>query len=157
MSYIRGTCNPESLYVFGNVGGTHAFSWTDRRGEMQQLHIPSHDFCEFFERFFKWELDEHEIEDETFEYKGIRLRTVVYDEDSNHILTNEEARERKNRALDKWGNINHLVCLTYKDFPPLLLWRVTWDCFRNSAYDHFFYPNRFVRMVNKLFGYQPWR
>lgn len=157
MSYIRCLSNPESLYVFGSVGDHHDFSWTDREGHPQQLFIPSDDFDEFFTRFRKWE-DEHDIWDEVFEYKGISLRTVTFHEGLKRILTDEEIAERdKIHMFDREGTTNSLICLTYNDYPPLVMWEVTWDRLRESAYDHLFWPNWFVRKINKLFGHGGYR
>lgn len=150
MSYIRCLSNPESLYVFGSVGDHHDFSWTDHNDNMQMMSIPSGDFDEFFTKFRKWEREEgHDLWDEVFEHKGIQLRTVSFDTKLKKIMTNEEVKQRRmgdNRRVD------HLICLTYKDNPPLLMWEVTWDRLRDGAYDHLFWPNWFVRKVNRLFG-----
>lgn len=154
MSYIRCLCNPESLYVFGSVGDHHDFSWTDRNGDMQQFSIPSEDFDEFFKRFHKWNdwtrEDYHELDDEIFEYKGIQIRTVWFNEKLKRIMTAEEVNARE---FGDGVRVNHLICLTYKDNLPLLMWEVTWDRLRESAYDHLFWPCWFVRKINKWFGH----
>ncbi len=158
MSYIRCLCNPESLYVFGGAGDHHDFSWTDRNGDMQMMSMPSDDFDEFFRLFHKWNdwtaKECHYLDDETFEYKGIQIRTVIFHEEQKRILTDQEIEEReKIHMFDRDGTTNHLICLTYKNNPPLLMWEVTWDRLRESAYDHLFWPNWFVRKVNKWFGH----
>lgn len=58
MAYIRCLCNPESLYVWGDVSGDHYFSWTDLHGELQQFGVPSDDFVEFFKRFRRWDVND---------------------------------------------------------------------------------------------------
>lgn len=152
MSYIRCLCNPESLYVYGGQD-YHEFSWTNRCGELQFLRIPNDDFVEFFKRFRKWDdwaaKEYHDLWDETFEYKGIRLRMVSFDAELKKILTDGEVEER---TFDGERRVDNLICLTYKDFPPLLMWEVTWDYLRDSAYEHLFRPNWFVRKINKWFG-----
>lgn len=158
MSYIRCLCNPESLYVVGTVGDVHDFNWTDREGNLQQFFIPSDDFDEFFKRFRKWDdlggKDYRHLDDEPFEYKGIQIRTVTFHEELKKILTDKEIEERgKIHMFDRDGRTNRLICLTYKDNPPLLMWEVTWDRLRDSAYEHLFRPNWFVRWVNKRFGH----
>lgn len=155
MSYIRCLSNPESLYVVGTTSDLHTFSWTDRNDEMQMMNIPSECFDEFFTQFRKWE-EEHDLWDEMFECKGIRLRTVSFDEELKRILTDDEILARHDRRqaghIDRQSRVNYLICLTYEDNPPLLMWEVTWDRLRNSAYDHLFWPCWFVRKINRLFG-----
>ena len=154
MSYIRATCNPESLYVLGTVNNEHDFYWTDRKGNPQKLFIPSDDFDEFFKRLRVWEYKEdHDLWDEVFEYKGISLQTVTFHEGLKRILTDKEIEERdKIHMFDQEGKTNRLICLTYKDSPPLLMWVVTWDRLRDSAYYHLFWPNKFVLKMMKWFA-----
>ena len=153
MSYIRCLCNPESLYVYGGEE-RHEFSWTDHHGEMRFLSIPNDDFDGFFREFRKWDDGCRDLWHETFEYKGIKLRTVTFDEELKRVLSDEEIEEReKVHMMDRTSRVNHLICLTYGDYPPLLMWEVTWDRLRNSAYDHLFWPCWFVRKINKWFGH----
>lgn len=153
MSYIRCLSNPESLYVVGTVNNLHTFSWTDRNDEMQMVNVPSDCFDEFFTQFRKWE-DEHDIWDEVFKCRGIQLRTVIFSEKLKRILTDEENEKRlMTMSDDQYGRTDHLICLTYEYEPPLLMWEVTWDRLRNSAYDHLFWPCWFVRKINRLFGH----
>lgn len=155
MSYIRCLCNPESLYVYGG-DKTHHFSWVDSHGAQQFLNIPNDDFDEFFRRFRKWDDWFNDLWNETFEYRGIKLRTVAFDEQLKRILTDAEVEERDK----EWGRtdrpVDHLICLTYADYPPLLMWEVTWDRLRNNAYAHLFRPCWFVRQVNKLLTCRRW-
>lgn len=151
MSYIRCLCNPESLYVYGGHE-THDFCWTDHHGNQQSLHIPNDDFDEFFRQFKKWNDWSHDLSRHTFEHKGIKLRTVIFDEELKRVLTGSEIEQR----VDIWDGKHenqpcsapaHLICLTYKNYPPLLMWEVTWDYLRDSVYNHLFRPCWFVRKI----------
>lgn len=151
MSYIHCLSNPESLYVWGGQDAYHHFSWFDRRGENRQFSIPSKDFDEFFRLFRIWE-DGHDLWDEVFEYKGIQLTTVILDPELKRVLSDEEITQRKKRLFGEHGQVNHLLRLTYKTLPPLLMWEVTWDRLRNNVYEHLFRPCWFVRKINNWFG-----
>ena len=154
MSYIRCLCNPECLYVYGGENA-HEFSWIDRRGKHQFLSIPNDDFNEFFKRFKRWDdftaKECHDLDCETFEHKGIQLKTVFFNEGTKQIMTTEEYDAIP--IMEHNDIVNHLICLTYKDYPPLLMWEVTWDRLRNSVYYHLFKPCWLVRKINKWFGY----
>jgi hypothetical protein len=155
MSYIRCLCNPESLYVYG--GETyHSFSWTDRQGKLQFLNIPNDDFVEFFVRFRKWDdwtaKEYHDLDIEPFECRGITLRKVWFDTETNQILTSEENEVKLLLDFDESKPVDHLVCLSYMEYPPLLMWEVTWNYLRDSAYAHLFRPRWLVRKINQWFG-----
>lgn len=131
MSYIRCTSNPESLYIYSDVGGFISFTWKDDSGIHQEAECSPEDWQDFWSKLKNDEdLFDCLDDDEEIRAGTLAVRKTWYDR-TNHVKL-----KTGNVDFQDGRNIDHLVELIVGG-KSIFMYLTTWRYLAENSLSEF--------------------